>query len=280
MKYYKFTSYLGEVKLAAVPTEELLFTAMRLVFRDKEKGLPFKDVNGGFQYTETDSNIEKSNSVKSVEEISQDEYRHSTGTSHMCSCYAKRDCYFKEDLPEDWLQKAMSTLTSGGWANQFGWENDLSKVVDGEIDSLELLNLMWNNMFGLDPILELEALDRWLYGTAIESEKHNKDLSEIAKIKRENKQMHSFLIDCHYKIWVRHTVEITSENYEKAKERAIELAKNHPVSLDDGEQGVEVSLEPLYDTEKLVEPTEDYESVQVMTNESSPFKREILYKNK
>ena len=134
-------------------------------------------------------------------------------------------------------------------------------MVEGEIDSLPML--------GLDPILELEAIDRWLYGESIrDNEKQN-----LAK------QTFSFQIDWKCKIWLRHTVTIEANSLQEAQKRVIELAKNHPISMDDGELGLEVCFEPLYESEQIIEPSPN-ESTVIVMNANSLDGEDILYENK
>lgn len=89
----------------------------------------------------------------------------------------------------------------------------------------------------------------------------------------------TFLVDCQYKVWERHTVTVNADTYEEAKQRVINLAKNHPVSMDDGEPGLEMTFETLYETEELIEPENGKEAtVQVMNY--APFsERKVLYEN-
>lgn len=273
MKYYKFTSGTGEIKWVALPSEIFLTQAIHLVFRDEKKGLPFKLEDECFIYTPSENNCSEGERVASFVEIGQDDYRKITGQSHLYSPYSERECYFKGKLPENWYEIVSEELTSGGWIDQIGWENDFAKMVEGEIDSLPLLKLLWDNMFGLDPILELEAIDRWLYGESI----RNND----KQIEKQNcaKQNFSFQIDCKSKIWLRHTVTIEANSLQEAQNRVIELAKNHPISMDDGELGLEVCFEPLYESEQIIEPSPN-ESTVIVMNANSLDGEDILYENK
>ena len=134
---------------------------------------------------------------------------------------------------------------------------------------------MQAHMTGLDPVLELEAYDRWLYGEALAAQRKETEQS----VSKEEQSVFTFLVDCQYKVWERHTVTVNADTYEEAKQRVINLAKNHPVSMDDGEPGLEMTFETLYETEELIEPENGKEAtVQVMYY--APFsERKVLYEN-
>lgn len=164
MRYYKFTSTNGEIKIAAVPSEELLLWAKCLIFRESST-LPFDSIeDDALQSVES---IAEAAKVVEIIEISQSEYRLKTGDSADSCHYAERPEYFRGELPENWEEVAMKELTSSCWIDQFGWNNDMCKVINGEIDSLDLMRDMWDFMFGIDPELYLEAWNRWLYGIAL-----------------------------------------------------------------------------------------------------------------
>ena len=67
---------------------------------------------------------------------------------------------------------------------------------------------------------------------------------------KEEQSVFTFLVDCQYKVWERHTVTVNADTYEEAKQRVINLAKNHPVSMDDGEPGLEMTFENSLRTEE------------------------------
>ena len=139
----------------------------------------------------------------------------------------------------------------------------------------QMFALMQAHMTGLDPVLELEAYDRWLYGEALAAQRKETEQS----VSKEEQSVFTFLVDCQYKVWERHTVTVNADTYEEAKQRVINLAKNHPVSMDDGEPGLEMTFETLYETEELIEPENGKEAtVQVMNY--APFsERKVLYEN-
>lgn len=268
MVYYSLLSVTGERKNIAIPSSEFLEIAKVLAFRNKTKGLPYLMESDGFVLNESQAGNDL-HKVVSATEISQSKYRQATGTSYLDSGYAKKKNIFKGTMPEDWREKAMSVLVSGTWQDQFGRNDDIAKLVDGQIDNLSLLSLMWEHMTALDPILMLEAYDRWLYGEAIAVERPTKKETEFF----------SFIVDCQYKVWERHFVTVEATDYEVAKQRVIEMAKNHPVSMDDGLPGMEISFETLSETEELIDPVPGGEgTVQVMTD-APVHNREILYDN-
>ena len=90
----------------------------------------------------------------------------------------------------------------------------------------QMFDLMQAHMTGLDPVLELEAYDRWLYGEALAAQRKETEQS----VSKEEQSVFTFLVDCQYKVWERHTVTVNADTYEEAKQRVINLAKNHPVS--------------------------------------------------
>lgn len=273
MNYYSLTNQEGKEKLVAIPSAEYLWMAMTLAFRKREQNLPFHYNEDGTFTLDKDFTIP----VMKATEISQEEFRQQTqATTWEDSYFAQFDCIFDgEELPENWHEKSMNILSGSSWVNEFGWEDDLAKFVDGEIDSENMCIMFWKHMSDIDPVLELEANDRWLYGSALKAEQEAKEAQEATP----KTETFTFLVECKYKVWERHTVEIEATSYEEAKARVINIAANNPVGMTDNEPGIEVSFETLNETEELVDPQEDgAATIQVMTP-GKVSDREILYEN-
>lgn len=259
MKYYIVVSSAGDTKVVVLPA-------------NWDNG----SLNVCLSRLKTDAQGEFRGGVKIFTKINQDEYRKVTGLSYLSSNYASHPNFFRGDvLPEDWREQAIAVLTSGGWIDLLGWEDDLAKLVDEQIDSAQMFDLMQAHMTGLDPVLELEAYDRWLYGEALAAQRKETEQS----VSKEEQSVFTFLVDCQYKVWERHTVTVNADTYKEAKQRVINLAKNHPVSMDDGEPRLEMTFETLCETEELIEPENGKEAtVQVMNY--APFnERKVLYEN-
>ena len=252
MKYYIVVSSAGDTKVVVLPA-------------NWDNG----SLNVCLSRLKTDAQGEFRGGMKIFTEINQDEYRKVTGDSYLSSNYASHPNFFRGDiLPEDWREQAMAVLTSGGWIDQPSWWTN-------RLIQPQMFDLMQAHMTGLDPVLELEAYDRWLYGEALAAQRKETEQS----VSKEEQSVFTFLVDCQYKVWERHTVTVNADTYEEAKQRVINLAKNHPVSMDDGEPGLEMTFETLYETEELIEPENGKEAtVQVMNY--APFsERKVLYEN-
>jgi hypothetical protein len=119
MKYYIVVSSAGDTKVVVLPA-------------NWDNG----SLNVCLSRLKTDAQGEFRGGMKIFTEINQDEYRKVTGDSYLSSNYASHPNFFRGDiLPEDWREQAMAVLTSGGWIDQLGWEDDLAKLVDEQIDS-------------------------------------------------------------------------------------------------------------------------------------------------
>ena len=129
MKYYIVVSSAGDTKVVVLPA-------------NWDNG----SLNVCLSRLKTDAQGEFRGGMKIFTEINQDEYRKVTGDSYLSSNYASHPNFFRGDiLPEDWREQAMAVLTSGGWIDQLGWEDDLAKLVAEQIDSAPNVRIpFWN----------------------------------------------------------------------------------------------------------------------------------------
>lgn len=177
MKYYRLAKG-TEVKYVALPSEEFLPLAEYVCFNPRYSRKDIRELfmTVALSYKAPDGSEWDFNDLPETEydtcvELSQDEYRKLTGDIYEADYYYRNgnEPYYEDELPEDWEEKAQEILLPDSyWCDQFGYEGDWSKVVSDEIDSYNPFVAMIDLMQGVDPELQLEAYDRWIYAHALD----------------------------------------------------------------------------------------------------------------
>lgn len=176
MKYYRLAKG-SEVKYVALPEEGLLPVAEFVCFNPlyKKKGVHWLFTSVALSYVPLDGSEWDFDSLPETKydtcvELSQEEYRKLTGDIYEADYYYRNENepYYEGELPEDWEEQAQKVLLpDSSWCDHFGYEGDWCKVVDGEIDCYDAFVAMIDLMEGVDPELQLEAYDRWIYAHAL-----------------------------------------------------------------------------------------------------------------
>lgn len=174
MKYYRLAKG-AKVEYVALPSEYWLPVAEYVCFHPDWYGtlecqeFLFGLISDREDYPDWDLSELPDVVYDTCVELSQAEYRKLTGGIEKADYYHRNDePYFDGELPEDWEEKAQQILLPDSyWCDQFGYEGDWYKVVDGQIDNENMFYTMVELMQGVDPELQVEAYDRWIYGNAM-----------------------------------------------------------------------------------------------------------------
>ena len=103
-------------------------------------------------------------------ELTQEEYQVHTGFIEQTDYFFRNpgEPYYNGEMPDDWEDEAQrALLPSSYWSDQFGYNGDLYKLIDGQIDSQNMFETMIEYMQGVDPELQSEAYSRWIYAHAL-----------------------------------------------------------------------------------------------------------------
>lgn len=174
MKYYRLAKG-KEVKYVALPSEFWLPVAEYVCFNPDYDGSCDTDENLFDMVSDYGSGPDwdfcelPETKYDTCVELSQEEYHKLTGGIEKADYYHRNDePYYEGELPEDWEDKAQQILLPDSyWCDQFGYEGDWCKVVNNQIDSENMFYTMLELMQGVDPELQVEAYDRWIYGNAL-----------------------------------------------------------------------------------------------------------------
>ncbi|MBS6574711.1 hypothetical protein [Parabacteroides goldsteinii] len=95
-------------------------------------------------------------------------------------------------------------------------------------------------------------------------------------------EIFEYKVDLHINTWQRVSVLVHAADKEEANQKITSLAKGHPLSLDNGNEDIEIDhLEYLHDTESLIESTMEAPTVEVYDAEVERFEaKNALYTNK
>lgn len=191
MKYYRLAKG-TEVKYVALPSEFWLPVAEYVCFHPDWYGTSECEefllslISDNEDFPDWDLSGIPETQYDTCVELSQKEYRKLTGDISKADYYYRNEAesYYEGELPEDWEEQAQKVLLPDSfWCDTFGYEGDWCKVVDGEIDTEYMFSTMLELMEGVDPELQLEAYDRWIYAHALV--KLGKTGSKFPKTSRE-----------------------------------------------------------------------------------------------
>jgi hypothetical protein len=177
MKYYRLAKG-EEIKYVSIPSESWLPLAEYVCFHPDYDGSQdgLLDLYDDITDSEDDPEwfFEELPEVQydTCVEVSQDEYRKQTGGIEKACYYYRNDNepYYEGELPESWYEEAQTELLPVSyWCDQFGYEDDMCKVLEDFINNFNMFETMVGMMQGVDPELEVEAYDRWIYAHALES---------------------------------------------------------------------------------------------------------------
>lgn len=168
MEYYKFVNNDLNTICIAIPSDAWIDTVKCLVFRDKTLGLPFEFRN---DYDAIDEEkmfgieaLKEAAKVKSYSKITKAEFIENKGE---CHDYKEREDYFAGELPKNWYEIANETFLNNGLLDQLAANDDLQRVIDDDLYEYSHIGLIWDYMYGCDPVQYLENWSRYLYGVAM-----------------------------------------------------------------------------------------------------------------
>lgn len=177
MKYYRLSKG-SEVKYAAIPSEFWLPVVEYVCFHPDYYGTVecqeflFGLIADADDFPDWDFSGLPEVQYDTCVELTQKEYQKLTGGIEKTDYYLRNadEPYYMGEMPEDWFETSQVVLLGvSHWNDHFGWEDDYAKVVDGQIDNENVFYTMLDLMQGVDPVLELESYDRWIYAHALES---------------------------------------------------------------------------------------------------------------